>query len=361
MKVLIGSDGNSGAHYYERRSIFRVFSYCGFETKFWDIRAESIFDVFDSGFVPDLMMHHGYNLSDSTVQCIKENPKVKTYLKCGDFGPLSSEKYDLSKYEILVASDKEKEMVRKLAEVSDFPVHVGAHYIEKRADDTHSGFRKFGCIPLHMRMAGDVFEFGNSRELPEFKCDISYLGGFWGYKGKNITKYLHPLLNPVLNYDVKIFGNGGWGGSNYFGMLPDEYVGSLFRSSTININCSEPHANGYGDNIEEYGLESCERIYKVLLSKGFLISDYNKDLAENVFNGEELVWSKDSTQMKNFVSHYLKYQHERSAFVQRGYDKVISSETYFHRVNYLLKNLGFEKEANHMLECYENCKRELSL
>lgn len=352
MRILISTENGIGAHYYERTSIARASAVCNFETKLWNLQAESAFDVFDK-FVPDLFITQSYNINPSIIQCIQENPDVQIYAKTGDWGPLP-DTYDIKKYQILVADDNQKENLKKLVKASNKPVYVGAHYLESRAEDTHSGYRTIGCYPLHMRLAACVFQFAGSREIDEFKSDISFCGSYWPYKGINFQKYLFQFLRPECNYNFKVFGNGGWGIPQFCGAAEDENLKHIFRSSKINLNVSEIHA-------QAYGVEHCERIYKVLLSKGLLISDYNKDIAENIFNNGEIVWCQNPEEMKNNVDYYLSNLDKRESFIQNGYNKVIQSETYFHRLNFLLSSLGFDLQAKRVLESYEKVKLELKL
>lgn len=352
MKILISTENGIGAHYYERASIARASAYCGFETKLWNLQAESAFDVFDR-YVPDLFITQSYNINPSIIQCIQENPNIQIYAKTGDWGPLP-DTYDLKKYQILVADDNQKDNLKKLVKASNKPVYVGAHYLESRAEDTHSGYRAIGCIPLHMRLAGCIFQFAGSREVEEFKSDISFCGSYWPYKGINFQKYLFQFLRPECNYNFKVFGNGGWGIPQFCGAAEDENLKHIFRSSKINLNVSEIQA-------QTYHVEHCERIYKVLLSKGFLISDYNADIAENVMNREQMIWCKSPKEMKEMSDFYLSHLHERAPFTQRGYDKIIESETYFHRLSYLLTSTGFIEESKSVSKSYSDIKNQYKL
>jgi hypothetical protein len=344
VRVLISTEPTLGAHHYERVGLARACSSAGFETKLWNLGAESPFDVFDNGFIPDLFITQLYNLTPSTLQCIAENPNITVWAKGGDWGSLA-DTYDLTKYQILVADDKQKENAKALVKASNKQVYIGAHYLESRKEDSHGYYRTIGCEPLHSRLAADFFEYSGAKVLEEFKSDIAFCGSYWPYKAINFNKYLFQFLRPDVNYNVKIFGNGVWPCSQYCGQISNENVKNLFKSAKININVSEIHA-------QAYGAEHCERIYKVLLSGGFLISDYNSDIAENVFNNEEMVWCKDEKQMKNFVDHYLKYEHEKNLFVKRGVEKVLKNETYHHRMAYLLASTGFMKESEMVLDAF---------
>jgi spore maturation protein CgeB len=67
-------------------------------------------------------------------------------------------------------------------------------------------------------------------------------------------------------------------------------------------------------------------------------------MAEDVFDDDEIVFAKDPEEFFELVNHYLKYPDERIPYIHRGFNKVVSEHTYFHRVAQILKELGLEEE-----------------
>lgn len=350
MKVTISHDG-ANAHGKERMAWAKCLSYCGHEVSFWDIRGKSPYDQWDE-FQPDLFLGQGYNLSDSLISVLHECPNTKVWLKLGDNGQICS-KYDLTKYQILVASDDEKNKVERLVKGLNTQIYGGAHYWIGRENDSH-GFWK-DVIPLHITLASDVFLYTNSHEIPELKCDIGLISGLWPYKEKTFHKYLYPLMNPSENFNIKIFGYN-WGTPFYCGPIDDELEKHALRSQTISLNLHEPHALD-----SELGLELNERSFKLLSNKCFVISDRPHDLSTHIFNNEEIVFAKNPDQFKTLIKHYLSHKHEIEPFRERGYQKVIGSETYFHRMARLFGILFDEIQEKKILEGYEKVKLELKL
>ncbi len=351
MKVLIQHDGGMHAHYFERLGLARALEYSGHNVSFWNNDAISAFDMFDN-LEPDIFIGQTYNITDSIIQTVKERPKLLVYMKAGDFGEAVKE-YDLTKYEILVASEDEKNKVRKMHEETGRPNFVGCHYIPDRIESSHGYWMNFGPKPLSMMLGADIFDHTNSEPSEEFASDISFVGGYWGYKGQNIQKYFIPLCGPNQPYNIKIFGGSPWPVHQYCGNLDPSYTKIIHKSAKVCVNVSEPHAI--------LGFEYCERPFKLLSNKCLCISDWNDDLATKIFNNDGMIWTKNPKEFKQMIDHYLKYPHEKSPIVERGYNKCINEHTYFHRASYLLKAFGLHQDSDNILKSFEKVKIERNL
>ncbi len=263
MKVMICSDGKH-AHFFQRASWLNAFNECGIQAAFWDCKSTSAFDAFDS-FEPDIFLGQSYNLDPATVKCIAERPHIKVGLRAGDWGD-HEDSVDKSKYNILYCSRKEKDTLKRLKDETGKPDFVHIHYDEKAVKITHNHFESIGVKPVSLMMCADTSVYSGAIFDAVLECDIGFVGGYWPYKGLVIDKYLSPLLHPVGKYRVKIFGNQPWKAPQYCGLLGDLYVGNLFASAKICPNLSEPHA-------QEFGIDVNERIFKILYSGGFCVSD----------------------------------------------------------------------------------------
>lgn len=351
MKILIAHDG-ANAHGKERMGWARCLNYSGHEVVFYDIRGKSAYDQFDEFGKPDLFLGQGYNLSESLINVILENPEIKVWLKLGDFGRIY-DGIDLNNYQILMASEQEKKSVSRLID-GGISVYGGAHYWVGRELDTHGLWYEIGVEPLHMTLGADVFQYTNGRVRPEFECDIGIISGFWPYKSQTITKYLFPLMNPESKLNIKVFGYN-WPTQYYCGGIEDELERDVLKSQKISINLHEPHALD-----ERLGIELNERTFKCLSNGCFVISDKPKDLSEQIFPNE-VVFADDPGHFKHLIHHYLSYPEDRQIYISRGYKKVIDSETYFHRCSYLMDRIFGNIERDKILNSYEKIKRELCL
>jgi len=130
---------------------------------------------------------------------------------------------------------------------------------------------------------------------------------------------------------------------SYFKNMPKVYKGS-----EINLNISRIQQR-YGTN---------QRVFDVPASKSFLISDYKQEL-ENLFEiGKEIVVFYDIQDLKTKLIYYSD-EKKRLPIIQKGFTKVISSHTYRHRMQEVLKilkpykivseNLNYDKNFQAML------------
>jgi len=317
----------------------------------WNPEGKSPYDLIDE-HTPALFIGNGFNISEALISILSEHPEIKCWLKLGDFSP-ACEKYNLEKHQVLVASKESKEKVKRLA--SKLEVWGGAHYWEGRNFDSHGSWKGLGVNPLHSTLAADIFNYTNGVEKPEYKCGIGIVSGYWDYKSQTIQSWLFPLMGPDSKYNIKVFGYGWPTHYYYCGPIEEENERHFNKSCAISVNLHEPHA------LEGFGWELNERTFKLLSNRCFVVSDRPTDLANEIFNGEELVFAKTPTEFAGLIEHYLKYSHEMSPFIDRGYQKVIKSETYFSRAAYLMKNLFGEVEEKKILESYEKAKLELKL
>ncbi len=343
MKAGILIDG-PGAHQMERLGLARALA-SSHEVVVWDIRAKSPYDFFDE-FVPDILIGQVYNVSESLINVLKENPKTRLYLKVGD-----TAKYDLSKYEILVADDKQFETVRRLSEILDNQIVVGAHYKTGTEEETHGGWTKLGVKLLHSMLGYDVFLYADAVEQEVYSCDIGLVSGRWNYKGKTFSEWLDPLFNPKYNYNIKIFGNG-WGTQFHCGRMEEENEKHFLKSCKVAVNLHEPHMH---DAKTGNPHEINERAYKLGGIGCFSVSDWSPDL-EELFS-DCVVFAKNHKEFKEQIDHFLRYPHERLPYIERYQETVLNNHTYHHRAATLLRGFDLYEEANRVMESYENLRK----
>tara|TARA_R110002012_G_scaffold130195_1_gene282638 strand:- start:493 stop:1536 length:1044 start_codon:yes stop_codon:yes gene_type:complete len=341
MKVMISNDGGH-AHFFQRKAWANAFNAVGIQAALWDCKSVSAFDAFD-GFEPDIFLGQAYNLDDATIKCIYERPHLKVGLRAGDWG-VHENIVDKDKFNILYCSAKEKELLKKLKDETGKPDFVHIHYDNKAINVTHNHFESIGIKPISLMMCADTIQYSNAEFKPRLECDIGFVGGYWPYKGLVIDKYLFPLLDPVGQYSVKIFGNQPWWKANqYCGLISDEDVKNLFVSAKICPNLSEPHA-------QEFGIDVNERIFKILYSGGFCISD--KVSSYNMF-GDGIVMANSPEDFREKVDYYLNNEEERKEIATRGRNCIKNGHTGFHRIATITEALGYGSLSKSILESAE--------
>lgn len=340
MKILICSDGKH-AHYFQRLSWVNAFNAAGCTAMLWDCKSVTAFDAFDK-FEPDIFLGQSYNLDNATLKCIYERPHMKVGLRAGDWGDHELE-VDKSKFNILYCSQQEKEMLKRLKEETGKPDFVHIHYSPEGVAKTHNHFASIGIDVTSLMMCADTVVYGNAKFDPKLECDIGFVGGYWPHKGLVIDRYLFPLLYPINDYKVKIFGNQQWGVNQYCGMINDEDVKNLFASARVCPNLSEPHAH-------EFGIDVNERIFKVLYAGGFCISDNVE--AYKMF-GDGIVIAESPEDFKDKIDFYLQNPADRLKIATQGQKYVTENHTGFHRVAQILNAFGLTEISKNILNNYK--------
>ena len=343
------ANSNEGAHLYQRLGLIKALNRSGHNAFIWDSRRTPVFDLFDTNDI-DVFIGTTFEITPGLIQCLKEKP-CKVVMKAGDYGEACS-KYDLTKYEILVASESELSKVRSLYDAGLKIDVIGCHYIPEKIQETHGYWNKFGCKVASLGLGCDVYDYHPSNPLPMFECDLSIVGGLWKYKQKTAEQYVFPLLDVKNNYRVKIFGNQSWPSEFYLGNIETRYVKHLFASTKIGLHFGEPHTS--------LGYEISERPMKLMSSKCFCLSDYNESLSI-LFTNNELYMAKTPQEYHEMVDYFLKNEDERRGYIERGYETVIDKHTYFHRAAELLSYLGMDIEAKQIMDTYDVVKKELAL
>lgn len=349
MKILISNDSPT-AHYYIRMGFARALAAAGHDVKLWDIDKKNTFDAFDE-FNPDIFVSQSYNLNKDIIECLRRRPECKITLKGGDWGYFYLTEEN-QKYPILFASDKEIRNVEELLKTNkvDF---IDIHYHPRSVEQTHGLWKeKLGVKVVGLMSAADVFDYTGGQYNTDYKSDICFIGGRWGYKSTTLTPWLIKLIEKYPQLNTKIFGNQSWGIPQYCGFLETEYVKHVLASATICPNISEPHSQAFGFDI-------IERPFKLLANKCFVISDYVEDLAYIL--SEEIVYANSPDEFHELCLHYIKYPEERSVFIQKGYEKVINHHTYFNRAEQFFTELNMLDEAQKIKDVFIKVKEKLGL
>ena len=131
-----------------------------------------------------------------------------------------------------------------------------------------------------------------------------------------LSKYFR--VNVYSNSDVSDLMRVRYMGSvDYWSEMP-----KVFRESKINLNFTIP-------NIKS-GIPL--RVWDVLGSGGFLLTNYQAELPYYFTEGEDLVCFDGVNDLREKVAYYLEHEEERKWIACNGYKKVKEHHTYMHRV-----------------------------
>lgn len=79
------------------------------------------------------------------------------------------------------------------------------------------------------------------------------------------------------------------------------------------------------------------RVFDILGSGGFLLSNYQEEYLDYFIPGTDLVYYENYEDLLEKVEYYLSHEKERSEIARNGYEKVKAFHTYKHRVDHILK------------------------
>lgn len=351
MKVLCTYTASGPSHV--RSGWGRAFVAAGHQFMFWQPEAKSAFDAF-SEYEPDIFLGTTYDLDAAQMKCIARRPHLKVALFASAWGPYLND-VDLKKYPLVVATEQEKVKLEKFKRETGRPDFVFIHAHDRWLEGTMSGWGTIGIPYVGILNAADTFLYMNGKYRPELACDVGMVGGYWGYKARNLDRSIIQLCNPTHNLRVKIFGNANWPVPQYMGMIKDEYVKDLFCSATVCPNVSEPHST-------DLGWDVIERPFKVISSGGYCISDYIEE-ARDLFTEDELPMFRDYHKMVEYIKdcvHTPSWDANINETKRLARIKVFRDHTYFERVGQMLDMLGLPTEKLLLMETKKKWIPELN-
>lgn len=161
---------------------------------------------------------------------------------------------------------------------------------------------------------------------------------------KHITHMERTLLLDILSesYQVRLYGpdkpenlsNVEWRGSaGYFDEMP-----KVFKSSKINLNVSL--------KCIQSGIPL--RALDIMGSGGFLLTNYQPELAEYFVDGEDLVMYSSLEEAVEKCAYYLEHEEECSRIAEKGCQKVRELFRYEQRLLAMLRTAGLFVEVDQL-------------
>lgn len=141
------------------------------------------------------------------------------------------------------------------------------------------------------------------------------------------------LIELSKHYKVNVYSN-----SDVSDLLRVQYCGSVdywsempkvFRASKINLNFTIP-------NIKS-GIPL--RVWDVLGSGGFLLTNYQAEIPLFFEEGKDLVCFDGIDDLREKVGYYLTHEDERRAIAEHGYRKVKETHNYIERIRTMLAQI----------------------
>ena len=153
-----------------------------------------------------------------------------------------------------------------------------------------------------------------------------------GFKVAEIQRR-RALIELSKHFSVNVYSN-----SNVSDLIRVHYCGSVdywsempqvFRESKINLNLTIP-------NIKS-GIPL--RMWDVLGSGGFLMTNYQAEIPLYFKEGEDLVCFDGVEDLREKTAYYLTHEEERRQIAENGYRKVCEHHTYQNRIETMLETI----------------------
>jgi spore maturation protein CgeB len=112
---------------------------------------------------------------------------------------------------------------------------------------------------------------------------------------------------------------------------PAEWRG-LYRRTPVSLNLHY----GFGGEPIPYGAMANTKVFEVLATGGFLLTDEKKDLTTLLAPGRDFVGFHDDQDCAAKLRYYLYHAEERRVIARRGQQNVLANHTYAHRLGTML-------------------------
>lgn len=137
------------------------------------------------------------------------------------------------------------------------------------------------------------------------------------------VKVIKKIIAHFPSADIAVYGNPAWGeeiGDYYRGNLDETGMFVAFQKTKINLNFVQPQAG-------EYALPM--RVYDILGSRGFMLSNYRESLNMEFKTGEHLATYEEDILLP--IEQFLADQAGRDYIRNSGFNKVAQCDTFLNR------------------------------
>lgn len=202
----------------------------------------------------------------------------------------------------------------------------------KKIGISSSSFIPHGFDPdVHLQIEG------NGLLLPEFKCDVSFIGGYSEKK----ADYLSAVAKAFPKLNMKIWG-ARWEQCRHKelfafiqhkGILGHQYAMGI-NSSKINLGLLHEKVMGSssGDLITS-------RTFHIPGAGGFLLHERNTEIVNYFKENEEIALFESSDELCDRIGHFLKNESSRQELKNKGHQRAHKDHTWANRAATMLDTL----------------------
>lgn len=257
---------------------------------------------------------------------VQANPDLQDYVKGMDLTAVGDDFSTGISFVSQPATPTKDEQALVDASFIDLVRH---HYSRRVAEQCLTFWSKNGVRILDEPLAADETIYTRPLFPRIKKYDITYIGGWWPFKGKQMDRHLLPM-NIFFGNNLAVFGKD-WPHLSRGVISDKDYVSVIYRSK-INIVFHEPIL------VQGLSVHVNERIFKLYAMGAFAICDNNPCLRE-YFNDDEIVIAENPEDMIEKCAFYLKNPSARRRIAAKGHKAVMERHTYEVRARKLLESM----------------------
>ncbi len=202
------------------------------------------------------------------------------------------------------------------------------HLIDKLSDQyirsTEKDSEKINFRLTHAEK--DLYQFNLNNFRTEFLPAVTW---------RATQKYRLSCINEILPYKPRIHGDSGWknflnGNSillpelNYYDELPQ-----FFLKCKINFNTT----------CQQMKTGINQRVFDVPSTGSFLLTDYRSQIEEHYELGKEVICYRETDEIGDLVSFYLKNDTARQKIVEKAYNRTCRDHTYKNRMDVMINKM----------------------
>ena len=187
-------------------------------------------------------------------------------------------------------------------------------------------WRTNGIHVLEEPLAADTQIYRPAPFPKKKRYDISFVGGWWPFKGQQLDLYVEPLYQNYGNR-LHIFGRG-WTRYSKGHISDEDYMRTVWESK-INLIFHEP------SQVQGVPIHVNERIFKLGAMGAFAICDNNPSVYE-YFDKDEITVARTPEEMVDLCRYYLRRPLARWKKARKLRRAILDRHTYHHRAKKLL-------------------------
>ncbi len=200
-------------------------------------------------------------------------------------------------------------------------------------------WERSGVIVHSLPLACDTKVYRkNAPDYPDFaKIKLSFVGGYWRSKARQIDLYLRHFEDVLV-----VYGYSRWPYVGYRGMVSREREPALYRQARVSPTINEPTVALLKGQINE-------RAFKVMGSFGCTVVDAVPAYRE-LYSEDELLVAESPEHFRDLVMELLHDEPRNQHYRMRGYAATMQRHTYQHRAKEILRYVGISAAISESAE-----------